>query len=56
MKIRDLCNMLEEYCQEDEIEIECPNGLLVDSIIKARHEPKMAIFTKPVGYVISWRD
>jgi len=54
MKIGYLIGMLEKFPSDMEVEVECPNGLLVEPIIKRKLENPNDIFSKVLGYVISW--
>jgi len=57
MKVKDFIVELQNNCQEDlDINIECPNGLLVKPQIKVDHEVRCNPFSPKVGYVISWRN
>lgn len=56
MRVSDFIRELKNYRQDQKIEIECPNGLMVDPRIKVQHENPMDPFSKPTGYVVTWRD
>jgi hypothetical protein len=56
MKIESLINVLQNLSPGREIEIECPNGLLVDPSIKRIRENPMDPSSKLLSYVISWQN
>jgi hypothetical protein len=57
MKLSQFIRELSNYQQDREIEIECPNGLMVDPRIKiGRINPYNDGFGPVESYVISWRD
>jgi hypothetical protein len=55
MTIGALVRELKGYPQDVEIEIECPNGMLVDPKIKFIHEDSMNPCSKVLGYVLTGR-
>jgi hypothetical protein len=56
MTIGELIRELSNYPKDKEIEIECPNGLLVRPRIKVMRE-SLSAFSEPVkSYVITWQD
>jgi hypothetical protein len=56
MTVAELIRELSSYQQDKEIEIECPNGLMVRPRIK-RYCETMADIGKPTkSYVVTWRD
>lgn len=55
MKIEQLIRLLKTYPLDQEIEIECPNALLVEPKIKNYRED-LTNWNKPLKYVISWRE
>jgi len=54
MKMKDFIMMCLNYHLDMDVEIECPNGLLVEPSIKIKHEYPMNPFSPVVGYVVSW--
>ena len=55
MTIGELIRNLKTYPLEMEIEIECPNGLLVEPKIKVYRED-MLNWNKPLKYVLTGRE
>lgn len=56
MKISELIRKLRNYDRNKEIQIECPNGLMVQPRVK-RYIETMADIGKPTkSYVVTWRD
>lgn len=56
MTIKEFIKVLRNYPQNAEIEIECPNGLLVEPKIKNNYVVDYDTTCGIIGYVVSWRD
>jgi hypothetical protein len=54
MNIGQFIRLLKTYPLDQEIEIECPNGLLAEPVIY-NYRKDIANWNKPLKYVISWR-
>jgi hypothetical protein len=54
MNIGQFIRILKTYPLDQEIEIECPNGLLAEPVIY-NYRKDIANWNKPLKYVISWR-
>jgi hypothetical protein len=55
VRIDKLITLLEGYPKDAEIQIECPNGLLVDPKVLNIHEKDFDFSSKITGYVLGWR-
>jgi hypothetical protein len=56
MEVKDLIRELKTYSLGKKIEIECPNGLLVNPKIKVIHLRQWDMGSPIISYVITWQD